>query len=268
MWSVAAVHREFQFLPTRIRLCVITSRWMMTNTVVWRCQCSVKYSIVFIVCTRCGTAGNTLTAIHCQFILQATDVLIRLLQGSSQLLDFLLASLQLALQCHDCQPTKPATLHTHTFNGPLSETTRVGRYQKGKTSGFYWSKRHWVAVASAWLYASLHLALDNHASQFFYRPDALPATQPTVPQQTYHNHKTNTARARMHQMLEHSNLWFKSIRYANSLLFDYQCTSGEFIRLPNRIKKIDSVVRIESKLFFARIVTLYQTWGKQTAKLM
>jgi len=43
-------------------------------------------------------------------------------------------------------------------------------------------------------------------SQFFYTPDALPATQPTVPQQTYHNHKTNTARARMHQMLEHSNL--------------------------------------------------------------
>ena len=35
--------------------------------------------------------------------------------------------------------------HTHTthpFNGPLSRTTRVSRYQKGKTkSGFYWSKR-------------------------------------------------------------------------------------------------------------------------------
>jgi len=43
-------------------------------------------------------------------------------------------------------------------------------------------------------------------SQFFYTPDALPATQPTVPQQTYHNHKTNTAGARMHQILEHSNL--------------------------------------------------------------
>ena len=24
--------------------------------------------------------------------------------------------------------------HTHPFNGPLSRTTRVGRYQKGKTS--------------------------------------------------------------------------------------------------------------------------------------
>jgi len=24
--------------------------------------------------------------------------------------------------------------HTHTFNGPLSRTTQVGRYQKGKTN--------------------------------------------------------------------------------------------------------------------------------------
>jgi len=33
------------------------------------------------------------------------------------------------------------------------------------------------------------------------------------------------------------------------MLFEYQCTSGKFIRLPNRIEKIDSVARIESKLF-------------------
>jgi len=31
---------------------------------------------------------------------------------------------------HQCQ-TKT---HTHTFNGPLSGTTQVGRYQKGKTN--------------------------------------------------------------------------------------------------------------------------------------
>ena len=50
------------------------------------------------------------------------------------------------------------TTHTHPFNGPLSGTTRVSRYQKGKNqSGFYWSKRQWVAVASAGPYASLHL---------------------------------------------------------------------------------------------------------------
>ena len=47
------------------------------------------------------------------------------------------------------------TAHTHTypFNGPFSGTTQVSRYQKGKNqSRFYWSKRQWVAVASARTY--------------------------------------------------------------------------------------------------------------------
>jgi len=47
-----------------------------------------------------------------------------------------------------------------------------------------------------------------------------------------------------------------------NLLFEYQCTSVKFIRLPNRIesKKIDSVAKIESnriETFFARIGMLY-----------
>jgi len=49
-----------------------------------------------------------------------------------------------------------------------------------------------------------------------------------------------------------------TIKITPNLLFEYQCTSGKFIRLPNRIEKIDSVVRIESKLF-ARIGMLYWT---------
>ena len=55
-------------------------------------------------------------------------------------------------------------IHTyiHPFNGPLSGTIRVSRYQKGNLqSAFYWSKRQWVAVASAGPYASLHLAPDR-----------------------------------------------------------------------------------------------------------
>ena len=48
--------------------------------------------------------------------------------------------------------------HTHPFSGPFSGTTQVSRYQKENQSGFYWSKRQWVAVASAGPYASLHLA--------------------------------------------------------------------------------------------------------------
>ena len=59
-------------------------------------------------------------------------------------------------------PLHWAYYYTHPFNGPLSGTTRVSRYQKGKNqSGFYWSKRQWVAVASAGPYASLHLAPDR-----------------------------------------------------------------------------------------------------------
>ena len=76
-----------------------------------------------------------------------------------------------------------APLHTHPFNGPLSGTTQVSRYQKGKNqSGFYWSKRQWVAVASA-VQVCTSLQSDNHASTpplSFYRPDALPAAQPTA----------------------------------------------------------------------------------------
>ena len=57
--------------------------------------------------------------------------------------------------------------HTHPFNGSLSKTTWVSRYQKGKNqSGFYWSKRQWVAVASAGPYASLHLAPDIQPHQY------------------------------------------------------------------------------------------------------
>ena len=33
-----------------------------------------------------------------------------------------------------------------------------------------------------------------------------------------------------------------------SLLFEYQCRSGKFTRLANRIEKIDSVARIEWKI--------------------
>jgi len=39
------------------------------------------------------------------------------------------------------------------------------------------------------------------------------------------------------------------VKITPNLIFEYQCTSGKFIRLPNRIEKIDSVAKIESKLF-------------------
>jgi len=38
-----------------------------------------------------------------------------------------------------------------------------------------------------------------------------------------------------------------------SVLFEYQCRSGKFIKLANRIEKIDSVARMESKLFLPEL---------------
>ena len=46
---------------------------------------------------------------------------------------------------------------------------------------------------------------------------------------------------------------------STSLLFEYQCRSGKFIRLANRIEKIDSVARIESKLFCPNWNALFST---------
>ena len=79
----------------------------------------------------------------------------------------------------------PFPTHTHTFNGPLSRTTWVSRYQKGKTNLDFTEARD-----SEWQWHQLgHIQVctlfqtDNHTSTpplNFYRPDALPAAQPTA----------------------------------------------------------------------------------------
>jgi len=45
------------------------------------------------------------------------------------------------------------------------------------------------------------------------------------------------------------------IKITPNLIFEYQCTSGKFIRLPNRIEKnrFGSENRIESKLFLPEL---------------
>jgi len=79
--------------------------------------------------------------------------------------------------------------HTHTHTRLIalcpwlpgwSGTTKV------KQSRFYWSKRRWVAVASAGSYTSLHLAPDRQPCQHT-RPDALPATQRTASKHWRHS---------------------------------------------------------------------------------
>jgi len=75
--------------------------------------------------------------------------------------------------------------HTHTFNSPLSRTTQVSRYQTGKTNLDFTEARdsewQWHQLGHMQIWTSLQT--DNHASTsilFFYRPDTLPATQPTA----------------------------------------------------------------------------------------
>ena len=75
--------------------------------------------------------------------------------------------------------------HTHLFNGPLSGTTRVNRYQKGKTSLDFTGARYseWQLHQLGHMQVCIALQTDRHASTSplsFYRPDALPAAQPTV----------------------------------------------------------------------------------------
>jgi len=66
----------------------------------------------------------------------------------------------------------------------LSGTTRGASTRKVKPIWIYWSKRYWVAVASAGPYANLHLKprhVTTPASHHsvFYGSDALPAAKPT-----------------------------------------------------------------------------------------
>ena len=85
---------------------------------------------------------------------------------------------------HDTSTTTTHT-HTHTFNGPLSRTTQVSQYQKGKTNLDFTAARdsEWQWHQLGHMQVCTSLQTDNHASTpplSFYRPDALPAAQPTA----------------------------------------------------------------------------------------
>ena len=62
---------------------------------------------------------------------------------------------------HACTHT-----HTHTFNGPLSGTTRVSRYQKGKTNLDFTEARdsEWQRHQLGHVQVCTSLLTDNHAS--------------------------------------------------------------------------------------------------------
>jgi len=83
--------------------------------------------------------------------------------------------------------------HTHPFNGPVSGTTQVSWYQKGKTNLDFTEARYseWQWHQLGHMHVCTSLQTDNHASTpplSFYRPDALPAAQPTASK--HWRHKT------------------------------------------------------------------------------
>jgi len=74
--------------------------------------------------------------------------------------------------------------HTHTFNGPFSGNTRVSWYQKGKPIWILLKQEtvsgsgiSWAICKSATRSRQITTPAPHHS--VFYRPDALPATQPT-----------------------------------------------------------------------------------------
>ena len=73
--------------------------------------------------------------------------------------------------------------HTHPFNGPLSGTTRVSRYQKGKTNLDFTEARdsewQWNPLGHMQIYTSLQT--DNHAntSPLSFLQARFPSCRPT-----------------------------------------------------------------------------------------
>ena len=83
------------------------------------------------------------------------------------------------------QSSPTSTLHTHAFNGPLSGTTRVSSYQKGKPNWILLEQEtvsgsgiNWAICKSAPRSRQITMPAPHHS--IFYRPDALPAAQPTA----------------------------------------------------------------------------------------
>ena len=80
--------------------------------------------------------------------------------------------------------------HTHLFNGPFSGTTRVSRYQKDKP---IWILLKQETVSGSGISKSApcsrQITTPAPHHSVFYRPDALPAAQPTASKHWRQNHE-------------------------------------------------------------------------------
>ena len=88
---------------------------------------------------------------------------------------------------HMFKDTTITSLHTHAhpFNGSFFGTSWVTRYQKRKTNLDFTEAidTEWQWHQLGYMQVCISFQTDNHASTpllSFYRPDTLPATQPTA----------------------------------------------------------------------------------------
>ena len=84
--------------------------------------------------------------------------------------------------------------HTHPFNGPLSRTTRVSRYQKGKTNLDFTEARD-----SEWQWHPQHLQSENHAKYPITLKSFLQAGCPSC-------HSTNSVKAPKAEVSENMHI--------------------------------------------------------------
>ena len=100
----------------------------------------------------------------------------------------------------------------HPFNGPLSGTTQVSRYQKGKTNLDFTETRdsEWQWHQPGHMQVCTSLQTDNHVSNpplSFYRPDALPAAQPTASKHWRHPAGCSWAESRGRSWASRRSRW-------------------------------------------------------------
>jgi len=108
--------------------------------------------------------------------------------------------------------------HTHTRLTTLfSETTRVSWYQKGKTNLDFTEARdsEWQWHQLGHMQVCISLQTDNHAItpplSFFYRPDALPAAQPTASKHWRHKKTVCNPLAHPTWQYHHTNSWIAKL---------------------------------------------------------
>ena len=124
--------------------------------------------------------GSTMSTFDTLLQMQFNAVLLK------QQVHMLSSSLSCMSMCITMYSSNKTHTFLHTFNGDLSGTTQVSQYQKGKTNLDFTGARdnEWQWYQLGHMQVCTSLQTENHAStpplKVFYRPDALPAAQPTA----------------------------------------------------------------------------------------